>query len=178
VLAGRGYEQVRIFWHMERDLSWPVSEPPAPDDILVRAYRHETDADAFFDAIEEAFVDHWGYEPYPRETHMEEIERYDPDLLLVALDGEQVVGTLMAKPVEDRGWVDIVAVRRPWRGRGIARAMLLRSFAALAARGLASVMLNVDSESRTGAPRLYESVGMHVRRAWLLFEKPLPADVS
>jgi mycothiol synthase len=178
LLEGRGFERVRIFWHMERELARTSSPGATPAGIRIRTYRHEVDADALYEAIEEAFVDHWGYEPYPRETHMEEIQRYEPGLVLVAMEDEEVVGAVMAKPLEDRGWVDVVAVRKPWRGRGIARAMLLRSFAAMAARGYGSVMLNVDAESRTGATRLYESVGMHVRRTWLVFEKPLPADVS
>jgi mycothiol synthase len=178
LLSGCGYGQVRTFWHMERRLAGSLERAVAPAGIELRTYRHETDADAVYDAIEEAFVDHWGYEPYPRATHMEEIRRYDPGLVLLAVDGEQVVGVLMAKTVEGLGWVDVVAVRRPWRGRGIARALLLRSFAALADRHADSVTLNVDSESRTGAPRLYASVGMSVRRAWNVFEKPLSADVS
>ncbi len=173
LLADRDYRQVRIFWHMERELSGTIEPARPPEGIELRTYRHEEDADAYFDAIEEAFADHWGFEPYPREVHMDEILRYDRDLLWLALDGVEIAGGLMAKTVEGRGWVDMVAVRRPWRGRGIARSMLLTSFAALAGRGLGSVALNVDSESRTGATRLYESVGMHVRRAWDLFERPL-----
>ncbi len=178
MLSLRGYEQVRVFWHMERPLAAVVEDALVPAGIELRTYRHETDADAMFDAIEEAFVDHWGYEPYPRETHMEEIRRYDPELVWLALEGDVTVGALMAKTVEGLGWVDIVAVRRPWRGRGIAKALLLRSFAALADRHVESVALNVDSESRTGAPRLYAAVGMRVRRAWNVFEKPLATGVS
>jgi ribosomal protein S18 acetylase RimI-like enzyme len=107
---------------------------------------------------------------------MREMERWDPQLALVALDGDDVAGGLLSRLVEGTGWVDVLGVRRPWRGRGIATALLRRAFASLAARGAASVMLNVDSANETGATRLYESVGMRVRRAWHLFERPL--DVS
>jgi mycothiol synthase len=175
LFAGRGYEQVRIFWHMERELAAPVEEPRIPVGIEVRAYRHDVDADDVYDALEEAFADHWGFEPYPRDTHMDEVERLEPGLAQVALEGEEVVGVLLSRLVEGAGWVDAIGVRRPWRGRGIARALLLRSFAVLETRGASTVMLNVDSASETGATRLYASVGMKVRRAWHVFEKPLPA---
>jgi mycothiol synthase len=175
LLVGRGYEQVRIFWHMERELGSPVDEARPPPGIEVRAYRHEVEADAVYDALEEAFTDHWGYEPYPKDTHMEEVERLDPGLALVALEGDAVVGVLLSRLIESTGWVDALAVRRPWRGRGIARALLLRSFRFLATLDAGSVMLNVDSASETGATRLYASAGMRVRRVWHLFEKALPA---
>jgi mycothiol synthase len=175
LLADHGYEPVRTFWHMERALDGSIAEAPAPPGIRVRDYRHDVDADALYDATEEAFADHWGYEPYPRERHLQDMERADPGLVGVALDGEDIVGTCISRLVEGTGWVDVVAVRRPWRGRSIAKALLLRSFAALAERGAASVALNVDAASQTGATRLYERVGMHVHREWRLLEKPLGA---
>jgi hypothetical protein len=36
------------------------------------------------------------------------------------------------------------------------------------------VRLNVDADNATGATQLYERVGMHVRREWIVFEKSLP----
>jgi mycothiol synthase len=173
LLADHGYEPVRTFWHMERELDGPIEETSSPPGIRVRDYQHPADADALYDAIEEAFADHWGYEPYPRERHLQEMERADPGLVGVALERDQIVGTCIARLVEGTGWVDVVAVRRPWRGRGIAKALLLRSFAALPERGATSVSLNVDAASQTGATRPYERVGMHVHREWRLFEKPL-----
>jgi len=46
-----------------------------------------------------------------------------------------------------------LGVLAPWRGRGIASALLGRAFATFASRGLPRVMLNVDSENSTGAVR-------------------------
>ncbi len=175
LLVGRGYERVRIFWHMERDLAAVVEEFAAPEGIHIRSYRPDADVEALYRAIEEAFVDHWGYEPNSWDRHVEEMARLDPGLVGLAVDGEEVVGAVLAKTVQGGAWIDVVAVRRPWRGRGIARALLSRSFEDLAARGAGSVTLNVDSASPTGATRLYESVGMGVRRAWNVFERPLGA---
>jgi ribosomal protein S18 acetylase RimI-like enzyme len=106
---------------------------------------------------------------------MEEMQRHDPSLVDLATEGDEVVGACVARIVEGAGWIDVVAVRRPCRGRGIARALLTRSFAELAGRGHARVLLNVDSHNATGATGLYESVGMRVRRSFHIFEKRLKA---
>lgn len=179
LLLGRGFANVRTFWHMERELvpdlaaSAVAAEPP--DGIGFRPYRHPDDGVALYDTIEEAFADHWGHETFPFDLHMDEMRRLDPALVELAVEGEEVVGACLGRIVEGAGWIDVVAVRRPWRGRGIARALLRRSFAAFADRGHVRVLLNVDSDNPTGAPRLYESVGMRVRRSFHVYEKSLRA---
>lgn len=64
-------------------------------------------------------------------------------------------------------------VRRAWRRRGIALALLRHSFAALYQAGKRKVSLEVDAENHTGATRLYEKAGMHVDRRQETFEKEL-----
>jgi mycothiol synthase len=174
LLANRGYRPVRTFWHMERTLDGPVEDARVPAEITVRDYRGD-DAEPLHVALEEAFADHWGSEPFPRDVFMQWMEQTDPALAGVALEGAEIAGAAIARTVEGSGWVDVVAVRRPWRGRGLAKALLLRSFAELAGRGVATVMLNVDSANETGATGLYERVGMHVHREWRLYERQLHA---
>lgn len=178
LLTARGYEPVRIFWHMRRELTGEIEPAALPGGIHARTFRHAQDARRVHDAMEEVFADHWGYESVPFDDRVEELARYGPGLSEVALDGGEVAGFLLAKRVEEIGWVDVVAVREPWRGRGIGRGLLLRSFAALAGDGATGVTLNVDSENASGATRVYESVGMHVHRAWLQVERPVRGDVS
>jgi len=111
----------------------------------------------------EAFRDEWGYHPDPFEEWRAlevEIPSFDPSLWLIATEGERVVGALNAIVWGDRGWIGELGVRRAWRGRGIASAMLRRSFATFAERGLPRVLLNVDFDNPTGAVALYEKVGM------------------
>jgi ribosomal protein S18 acetylase RimI-like enzyme len=64
-------------------------------------------------------------------------------------------------------------VRRPWRGRGLGRALLLHTFAEFQRRGMNRISLGVDAENPTGATRLYESVGMIVEAEQVVFEKAL-----
>ncbi|MGA8487470.1 MAG: GNAT family N-acetyltransferase, partial [Gaiella sp.] len=54
----------------------------------------------------------------------------------------------------------VLAVRRPWRRRGLARALLLESFGLFRSIGRRRAALGVDSENTTGAIALYEGVGM------------------
>ncbi len=93
-------------------------------------------------------------------------------LWLLASDGEHPVGALNATVFGDRGWIGELAVLRGWRRRGIGSAMLRRSFATFAERGLSRVLLNVDFENPT-AMRVYERAGMRAVRGWDVYEKPI-----
>ena len=81
------------------------------------------------------------------------------------------VGALTANVSGDHGWVGEIGVLATHRGRGIAGALLRRSFATFAARGFGRVMLNVDAENPTGATALYEGVGMRIIKRWDLWER-------
>jgi ribosomal protein S18 acetylase RimI-like enzyme len=52
-------------------------------------------------------------------------------------------------------------------------ALLRRSFAMFADRGVRRVILNVDAENSTGAVALYERAGMRVINRWDLWERLL-----
>lgn len=171
LFEGHGFAYVRTFWHMHRLLHGVVEAGHDPGGIAIRSYDHERDLRGTYDALEEAFADHWGYEPFPFEEHVREMTRNDHRLVAVAAAGEEIVGTAIARLVEGQGWIDVVGTRAAWRGRGIAKTMLLRVFAALRDAGASSVTLNVDSENGTGATALYEAVGMRVHRGWNVFEK-------
>ncbi len=57
------------------------------------------------------------------------------------------------------GWTDRLGVRRAWRGRGIASALLARSMQSFHEAGLEAAGLGVDSDSPTGAFGLYRHLG-------------------
>ena len=71
------------------------------------------------------------------------------------------------------GYVALLGVRRAWRGLGLGKALLYRSFAEFWTRGVTRVTLGVDAESPTGATKLYERVGMEVESCMVVFEKAL-----
>jgi len=66
-----------------------------------------------------------------------------PDLLFVAVDGDEVIGSIMADYGGHRGWLYSVAVSRARQGEGIGRALVEHAEAALKARGCLKVNLQV-----------------------------------
>ena len=177
LVRARGFEHVRTFRHLQIDLDGSPRDPGEPPaGIRIHAIEPERDLRRIHAIFVEAFSGEWGYRPIPfKEWIAMEVETpsYDPSLWLLATDGDEAVGALSGVVWGDRGWVGELGVRAPWRGRGIASALLRRAFATFASRALPRVMLNVDSENSTGAVRLYERVGMRTARAWDVYEKPV-----
>jgi ribosomal protein S18 acetylase RimI-like enzyme len=163
---------------MEIDLASPLAEPLFPADVAVRPFR-PSEARVVFEASDEAFRDTWDHVPgdFDEWKHwMIERDDFDPSLWWIVWAHDEIAGLCLCRPHEaqtDMGWVSTLAVRRPWRRRGIARALLLSSFHEFRRRGFARVGLGVDADSLTGAHLLYESAGMHEVRRFDLYQKVL-----
>jgi mycothiol synthase len=76
-----------------------------------------------------------------------------------------VVGAAFVHLVGETAYIQRIAVRRDQRRRGLARALLVDSFAVARSHGAARSELSTDS--RTGALGLYERVGMRVTSTWV-----------
>jgi mycothiol synthase len=175
-LKARGLRLVRHFWHMQIELTGAIDPGPSPEGIDIGALRSPEDLAAFHFVEDEAFRDHWEHHPEPFDRWAEEQTRspsYDPTLWLLARQGGEPVGALAASITGDRGWVDLLGVLRPARGRGVGAALLRHSFATLGERGVRKVLLAVDAQSPTGATVLYERMGMTVVKRWDLWERSL-----
>ncbi|MGZ8694397.1 MAG: GNAT family N-acetyltransferase [Gaiellaceae bacterium] len=176
-----GFEVVRHFFEMRTGLA-DVTRPEWPNGIAVRGFCDE-DEDAVWDCFNETFADHWDHQPptAERRAHWRHNTRgpwFEHDLWFLAEDaGGELAGMSLCAwhHSGDRtfGWVQILGVRRAWRRRGLALALLRDSFAELAARGVTRVGLGVDAASPTGAVDLYERAGMHVQRRSATLEKAL-----
>jgi mycothiol synthase len=167
LFAQASYARVRTFWTMHIALDGPPPRPVWPDGLVVRPFVPGQDEYAAYGAAEEAFRDHWGHVSVPfAEWHASRLAHadFDPSLLLLAWDGAVVAGAVRCRERAGRGWIESLAVRRPWRGRGLGRALLLQAFGALSARGVCAVGLEVDTANPTGAPSLYARAGMRVVR--------------
>jgi mycothiol synthase len=175
LVRSRGFAQVRTFRHLQIDLAGPPPDPgEPPDGIAIRGIEPERDLRRIHAIFVEAFSGEWDYRPIPFEEWIGNevgVPSFDPSLWLLGTAGDEAVGALTGVVWGDRGWVGELGVLAPWRGRGIASALLRRAFATFASHGLPRVMLNVDSENATGAVRLYERVGMRTARAWDVYEK-------
>jgi ribosomal protein S18 acetylase RimI-like enzyme len=102
-----------------------------------------------------------------------EREGFDPRLWFLALDGEDIVGACLSRLQNGQGWVNQLAVRRPWRKRGLGLALLRQALQEFTKRQIHRVGLSVDASNPTGATRLYEKAGMSVVHQYILFEKEL-----
>jgi mycothiol synthase len=180
MLRSRGLQPIHHFWHMQIDLVEPFEPGRSPEGIDIGGIEPDEDLAAIHALLVQAFTDDLSHHPAPFDRWVEEetsTPGYDPALWLLARDAEVPVGVLTASAVEDRGWVDYLAVSASHRGRGIGPALLRRSFAMLAERGALHVLVSVDAQNPTGATGVYERVGMRIVNAWDEWERP-PAAVK
>lgn len=176
LFLANGYEPRGTSWILTIAFDEPPPEQPIPDGISIRSYDPDRDEAATYRVIEDAFNEWEGRTPNTIEewrAYVTDHAAFAPALSRVALDRDEVVGvTLSFDYAADEGWVQQVATKATHRHRGIARALLAETFRAFYDRGKASCALSTDS--RTGALGLYERVGMHVRRSYTRYSKPLP----
>jgi mycothiol synthase len=182
LLQNEGYEPVRYGFHMTRPTSAPLAEAPMPPGLEVRPVREE-DARKVLLAGDEAFRDHWGHSPLTEDAIQEWMAdpAYDPSLWKVAWAGDEPAGAVqnfVDRQENDeygrkRGYTEGIWVRRPWRRRGLARALLTQSIAMFIEMGMEETALGVDVQNPHGALRLYEAVGYQVDRRNTTYRKPL-----
>ncbi len=158
-----------------------------PDGVRIRELDLARDLQSYALAYGEAFRDHWGHadvapdERVRRKTAEFETwgDMYVPGLWFVALEGDTIVGSvggfLNYGNVNGRCYMYHVFVRREWRNRKIATALLRTEFQELQRRGGHTVELHVDSANMTHGLELYRDFGM--RSIWhqRLYEKMVPA---
>ncbi len=178
-----GFKPIRYGYRMRRDLHQPIPDAPLPASLTLRTYSPEVD-ERLWRAFNEAFRDHWGFEPVTAEDwRMFFIENsgFRADLTFVAMDGEEVAGFSVnkvsleenARDGMQKGWIGDLGTRRPWRKRGVASALLAASMRAFQAAGLEYAVLGVDTENPTGALRVYERMGFVPYQRSITFGKYL-----
>ncbi|HEX7195696.1 MAG TPA: GNAT family N-acetyltransferase, partial [Candidatus Limnocylindria bacterium] len=105
----------------------------------------------------------------------------EPRFWRIGWDGDEIAGVVITTvPMAEneahgraRVYVDSVSVRRPWRRRGLARALLAGSLVAAREAGFTSASLGVDTDSPTGATDLYRSLGFEPERSFTVWRKPM-----
>ena len=183
LLTGDGYAPARYFYDMVAPSLHGIVEPPMPEGLEVRPVTRDQYR-AIWEASAEAFRDHWGEQEWT-EADWSRFEanpdHADPSLWRIGWDGDQVAGAIVTYPQTEenerygrrRVYVAEVSVRRPWRRRGLARALLAGSLVASREAGFTSATLGVDSDSPTGATALYESLGFVPEKTFTAYRKPL-----
>ena len=181
LVQARGFTNVRTDLCLELSLTDLAPPPETPPGSEFRKMRDPEDLEVLHACISEGFSEHFGYWQQDFDEWREEwlaSPSYDPALTLLAWDGPTLVGAALAMVLEGIAWISDLVVLKPWRGKGIGQALLEQMFADLAQRGHTEVRLFVDSGNETGAARLYQRVGMSVRREEHTYQKALAAPLS
>ena len=105
--------------------------------------------------------------------------QFKPSLWQVAWDGGEIAGGVFNRVDEEankqlniqRGWAEPIITRRPWRRRGLARALLMRSLRTFREMGMTEAALVVDTQNPNGALGLYESCGFRMEYRSVIYER-------
>lgn len=176
LLERRGFKSLHTVLRFKIDLAnrSPESVEP-PDGITLRQYVMG-DADAVRETMSEAFEGHRRYTPRRLDEWLDLRLRhpaFDPQLWRVAECRGEVVGATLVYDVGETGYLSNVGVRRAWRGKGVAQALVADAFAALRERGQMRVLVSVDADAAPAAIHLYEEAGMRVHERHDWFVKPI-----
>ena len=185
LLLADGYEPARWFYDMVATALDPIVAPAMPDGIELRPVTRDQYR-RLWDAQAEAFRDHWGESEWTDADWVRfdaDPDNADPTLWRVGWDGDEVAGVIVTNvPAEEnerygrkRVYVAGVSVRRGWRRRGLARALLASSLVGAREAGYTSASLGVDTNSPTGATDLYRSLGFEPERTFTTYRKGLRA---
>jgi mycothiol synthase len=164
-----GFTPVRYFDELLR----PLDDLPVPGKVpgvTIEPWPEGRD-DEILTVNNSAFADHWGSGPISADRWHDEVRGFGarPDLSFVAVDDSSgdVVSFCVNKRFEADdavigrrdGWIDQLGTLAEWRRRGLASQLIVASLHAFSAAGLTHASIGVDSESPTGAARLYRQLG-------------------
>jgi ribosomal protein S18 acetylase RimI-like enzyme len=178
-----GFEQARVFLEVVRP-AMPIEPLLSPSDLELADWDERFDEPTRL-AHAEAFADHWGIEPRTPDAWRQWYtghRAFRPDLSVVALAGGDVVGFVLcaaypqdwaATPRE--AWINSVGTRPGWRGRGVARWLLVEVLGRIAAAGdrFERSILGVD-DANASALALYRSLGFEDERAAITLALLIP----
>lgn len=154
---------------MRRDLRTETVEiPQVPRPLELRPWSYELD-----DAIRLAHGEAFGADSRPpsAERWQEGRTYFVPEWSFLVLDHTsdraQVAGYILSSKYEQdwealgwsEGYVDMLGVRAPWRGKGIATALLTRVMGAYAESGMEYAALGLDHPSRDDSFGLFDKLG-------------------
>jgi ribosomal protein S18 acetylase RimI-like enzyme len=168
LLERLGYHVAWTSWVLQLGEGERIEGQPLPEGYAVRPLRPGEEHVAYR-VVEDAFNEWPDRQPVAYDDWAARVVRrpgFEPWHLRLATDpGGEVVGVGYVFVSGEYGYVPTLAVRRDQRGRGLARALLVDSFAVAREHGASRSELSTDS--RTGALGLYERVGMRITSTWV-----------
>ena len=169
-----GYTAQRFYSTLRRDLSIPIHTQALDPGLRIQAWSTDVD-DATRLAHNDAFRDHWGSEPATVQSWVQGRSTFAPTWSYIVLDDEHgpvdgepfVAGYLLSGRYEQdwpiagysSGYIETLGVRRAYRGRKIALALLAAAMTAYRDDGMEFAELDVDADNPSGAFGLYSTLG-------------------
>lgn len=172
-----GFQVIRNMLRMGIALDAQPAEASWPEEIRLTTFEPGMER-AIFNAEMEFFQDHWGFMPrdYEEWQHFNiAFDEFDSSLYFIVKAGVDIVAMALCRHEHGEGWVNTLGVRRSWRRKGLALALLQQAFGEFYRRGIRHASLYVDGQSLTGATKLYARAGMNVMQQAAQYEKELRA---
>jgi mycothiol synthase len=158
--TGRGFDRVRELWVMRRDLTGPLPDVVVGEGVTVRGYE-EGDAGELVRVNAAAFAAHPEQGSMDAANLAERMAQqwFDPAGLLVAVDGERMLGFHWTKRHSaELGEVYVVGIDPAAQGRGLGKTLTLAGLHHLADGGAREVLLYVESDNAP-AIAVYSGLG-------------------
>lgn len=138
--------------------------PSLPDNLELRPFEREQ-LPALYEANDEAFQDFrldYGRESY--EEFLQDIHwpQTDTSLWFIAWEGGQIAGLALNLIDGTQGETPWVAVRHPWRKRGLARTLMTRTLRCFQEHGIKEAKIMTVMENSCGSFHLYKRLGYNV----------------
>jgi mycothiol synthase len=184
ILVREGYEPAWNLFEMVRPDLDDLPDAPLPEGATVRPIREE-DYRKVWDASKNIFKGQpWTNDEMWDEAHYEQwlsSPTFMPDLWQIAWDGDEVIGSVQSFIDEDenrefcrrRGHTERIFVTPPWRGKGLAKALIVRSLQLLKDRGMTDATLDTEEANVDQAYKVYERMGFRVVKRFAFYQKPL-----
>lgn len=187
--VANGFTKIRQLWEMALDLQEDIPDPELEEGFSIRTIRYPDEGRALYRITDDAFADHFGYTHDPEGKNYDnwayrhfDNSLFDPTMWFVAEYHGDYAGfawTHLGMPEDPTmGWVNMLGVLPTYRKKGVGLAVLRHAFRVFRERGMDRAGLGVDSESLTGATRLYTRAGMHATSKWDTFIKVLRDGVD
>lgn len=183
LLTRAGLQPIRYF----ADLHRPLHDVPSPTATTtttgVRIVPWELARNEEARLVKnEIFQDHWGSTPMTTEWWESWTLGFGAriDLSFFAInDDDEIVAYLLTHRFDNDdallgakyAWIHNIGTLKAWRGRGIASGLITTALRAYAAEELDMAALNVDSDSPTGAYRVYEALEFRRWRSFVTFQR-------
>ena len=187
LVEAAGFEPVRRF-HVLRHALDAVAEPArVPAGLRLTPFDFDHD-EATRLARNAAFADHWG------SVERDEVvwrqwftgqRAFRPGVSFLLIDDADadapVAGFVLSYEYEAEEaaegvrqvWLGQIGVRPAWRGRGAARALMVRTLESYREAGYERAKLDVDTGNTLGALRLYEGTGWRRDRDWVAYARAM-----